>query len=239
MGRALPGILSRHDLAEIRDVMPFTVSEYAALRPFLYHVTARENVPRLRWTRRLVPAAELLRAAGRLDLVRTRRDGPVRLTIDGEPVVLKDQVPLVENNVNLADGWQFEDFVEFLNCHVFFWPGDAVQAIPAGRALLAHYEVDQPAVLRVPMMDLVRGNPTVPPLFSRYNTGAARMQHGKRVLRGPDLFRAAHETSLRRFEVKATAFRGALVLADNAEIRCGAESWAALTAATVSGEERP
>ena len=211
--------------------MSFTISEYAELRPYLYHVTARENLPRLQRTRRLDPAAELIRAAARPHLLRTRRPEPVSIFVDGEPVVLKDQRPLIEANVSLADGWQFADLVEFLNEHVFFWPGDAIGPVLSGRRLLAHYEEELPAVLRVPLTDVVAINPQLPPLFSPYNTGAPRMQRGKPARRGPDLFRPAHEARRRRFEVVEVAFRGPIKLPDTVQVPGPPERWVSIYAA--------
>jgi hypothetical protein len=217
--------------SSVPQTMSFTIAEYAELRPYLYHVTARENLPRLHRTRRVDPAAELMRAAGRTDLLRTRRPGPVTILVDGDPVVLKDQRPLIEANVSPTDGWDFGDLVQFLNERVFFWPGDALGPVLAGRRLLAHYEEDLPAVLRIPLMDLVAINPEGPPLFSPYNTGAPRMQRGRPVRRGPDIFRPAHEARRRRFEVVEVAFRGSLKLPDTVQVPGPPERWVSIDAA--------
>src|SRR2546423_415819 len=104
--------------------MAFTLDQYAALRPFLYHVTARDNLARLQRTRRIEAASAILREAGREDLLRARRAEPHTVTVAGNAIVLKDQHPLVAANVTLVSGWEFADFVEFLNDHVYFWPGD-------------------------------------------------------------------------------------------------------------------
>jgi len=75
--------------------MAFTLDQYSALRPFLYHVTARENLVPLRRNRRVDTASALLRGAGREDLLRTRRPGPITVTMGGDSIVLKDQRPLI------------------------------------------------------------------------------------------------------------------------------------------------
>src|ERR1041385_4202866 len=106
--------------------MPFTLEQYASLRPFLYHVTARENLARLGHTRCLETASAILRAAGREDLLRARRPSPVTITAGGDAIVLKDQRPLVAANLMFTADWQFDDFVQYLNDHVYFWPGDAI-----------------------------------------------------------------------------------------------------------------
>src|SRR5207249_1128042 len=117
-------------------------------------------------------------------------------------------------NVALVSGWEFDDFVEYLNDHVYFWPGDALRLRPKspGGRLLAHYAPESPLVLRVPFSALVAANSDLAPLFSPYNSGAPRMQRGKRVKRGPDLFRSAKEFRRRRHEVVEVVFRGSVVL---------------------------
>lgn len=90
------------------------MAEFAQLRPFIYHVTSRENLLRLLRTRSLAPAAELLRRAGQPDLIRTRRATSLSIGVDGDTVMLRVQAPLVEANLDLTPPWRFADFVEFL-----------------------------------------------------------------------------------------------------------------------------
>lgn len=208
--------------------MAFTLAQYAALRPFLYHVTARENLTRLRRSQRLETASAILRAAGRKDLLRVRRPSPVTITLGGESVVLKDQRPLVEANLTFTTNWQFDDFVEYLNDHVYFWPGDALSMVGPGGRLLAHYAPESPLVLRVLFSALVAANSDVPPLFSPYNSGAPRMQRGKGVKRGPDLFRSAEQSRRRPHEVVEVAFRAGVVLPSETTVAGEPERWVPL-----------
>jgi hypothetical protein len=207
----------------------FTVEEFGELRPFLYHVTARENLRRLQRTHRLETAEHLLRGGGRADLLRQRRPTSVSLLLDGETAVLKDQRPLIEANVSVVPPWTFGDFVEFLNQHVYFWPGDAIGPIVSGVRLLAHYAEELPLVLRVRLSDLLNVNPGAVALFSPYNSGAPRMQRGEPVRRGPDLFRPAHAARRKRFEVIEVAFRGTVTLPSTAEVRGAPEQWIRLS----------
>ena len=208
--------------------MSFTVEEFAELRPFLYHVSASENLHRLQRTHRLDPADHLLRSAARLDLLRQRRPNAIALLVEGETVVLKDQRPLIEANVSLKPPWTFGDFVEFLNQHVYFWPGDAIGPIVSGARLLAHYAEELPLVLRLRVTDLLNANPETTPLFSPCNSGAPRMQRGRAVSRGPDLFRPAEAAQRRRFEVIEVAFRAPLKLPPTTEVRGAPEKWVPL-----------
>jgi len=210
--------------------MAFTLAQYAALRPFLYHVTARENLARLQRTRRIEAASAILRVAGREDLLRARRPEPLRVTVAGDSIVLKDQHPLVAANVTLVSGWDFADFVEYLNDHVYFWPGDAIGMVGPGGRLLAHYAPESPLVLRVPFAALVAANSDLPPLFSPYNSGAPRMQRGKGVQRGPDLFRPAERFQRRPHEVVEVAFRGSVVLPSDTAVAGEQDRWVSLGA---------
>src|SRR6185437_4320221 len=152
--------------------MPFDASQYLTLRPFAYHVTGSENLPLLRKHRRVYPAAELMRLANRPDLLRERRETHVGLSFEHDAILLKDQRPLIEKNAELAEGWDFGDLVEYLNGHVFFWPGTATRIIGPGQRLLEHYASEGPAILRVPTRWLFHANPTSTPLYCAFNSGA-------------------------------------------------------------------
>jgi len=198
--------------------MPFETSQYLALRPYAYHVTASENLPALRDCRRIRPAAELLKLAKQLDLLRERRETHVPLRIDGQTILLKDQRPLIEKNADLDGGWDFGDFIEYINGHVFFWPGPQERVIGPGRRLLAHYESEGPAILRVPTQQLFEINATVTPLYCAFNSGAPRQQHGHRVRRGPDLFAPAELFQRRASEVVELGFRDTVTLPVETEL---------------------
>jgi len=138
---------------------------------------------------------------------------------------LKDQKPLIEANTELPEGWSFSDFVRFLNGFAYFWPGSESGPIGPGRRLLHHYEVDGPIVLRVPTLDLIQKNPSLPPLFSAFNSGAPRYHSGRKAKRGPDLFSVADTFPRRASEVVELAFRGNTVLPESTSLRT-ADGWA-------------
>ena len=204
--------------------MAFLTSEFIELRPFAYHVTDRASLPRLQRDGCIRPTAELLAATGREDLLRTRRRNPVRLSVAGEVVVLKDQTPLLEANTLLTGGWSFGDFVECLNRRVFFWPGTPHGPIGPGKNLLKHYESEGPAVLRVPTRQLLEVNAGVEPLYCAFNSGSPRCQHGERVPRGPDLFTTADRFSRRASQVVELVFAAAVLLPPSSLIRDG-DTW--------------
>ena len=199
--------------------MSIDLQRFIELRPYLYHVTARENGSLLAREMILEPAAELMRRAGRPDLIRWRRPDPVLLRIDDDEVILKDQRPLIEANLSLDGSWELEDFVEYLNQHVFFWPGRSDGPISHGVRLLGRYDATAPLVLRVPTRDVIDANIGFEPLFCPYNSGAPRQQGGRRARRGPHLFAPAERFHRRESEVVELAYRNRVALPDSAEVQ--------------------
>jgi hypothetical protein len=173
--------------------MAFDLEVFIELRPFVYHLSDRANVPRLRRLRCIQSAAELLRLAGRGHLIRERRAKPVPVVVEGDTVVLRDQAPLIFANAALAPGWSTEHFTAHLNEHVYFWPGDLEGPAKAGARLHDHYLEECPAVLRAPTADLLAANGGHTPLYCPFISGAPRKQAGSAVRRGPDLFLPAAE----------------------------------------------
>ena len=202
--------------------MAFLLSEFSRLRPFTYHVTSRENCAALRTSRQLSTTVSILRRAQRLDLLRRRRAEYVQLTTADGIVVLKDQKPLIEANTALAEGWEFGDYVAFLNSFTFFWPGTDAAPIGPGRRLLEHYKADGPLVLRFRTVDLFEANAGLTPEFCAFNSGAPRYNAGKPAPRGPDLFFSASAFPRRASEVVELAFRSDVVLPASTEFRTAA-----------------
>lgn len=159
-----------------------------------------------------VSTAELMLRAGRPDLIRWRRSDSVTVQLESGPVVIKDQRPLIEANLSLDGLWQLGDFVEYLNQHVFFWPGRADGPVTHGLRLLARYDASAPLVLRVATRDLVTANANGEPLFCAFNSGSPRQQKGQRVRRGPHLFAPAEIFARREREVVEVAFRSRVIL---------------------------
>jgi hypothetical protein len=153
-----------------------------------------------------------------LDLLRERRKSHLLLRIDDQTILLKDQRPLIDKNADLADGWDFGDFVEYLNGHVFFWPGTHERTIGPGRRLLEHYASEGPAILRVPTQQLFDMNATSMPLYCAFNSGAPRYHDGHRVPRGPDLFTPAELFPRRASEVVELGFREGITLPVETEV---------------------
>lgn len=211
----------------------FTLDDYIRLRPYAYHLTDRANLAPLLVERVLRPAAELLVEAGLPGEIRTRRPTLMDIEIGGVRVVLKDQRPLVFANTELADGWSEGDFVAYLNERVFFWPGSETGPVKHGARLFEAYDADAPVVIRVPTSDLLAANRALTPTFCAFNSGAPRMQQGRRVRRGPDLFTPADTFPRRASEVVEVAFCGPVALPESAEVRTHGHGWSRLAGPSV------
>ncbi|HSK83053.1 MAG TPA: hypothetical protein VK902_06550 [Rubrobacter sp.] len=100
--------------------MPFTLDAFSRTRPFLYHLAYRDNLKRIRSKRLLESAASFLTAAKRQGDVRIQRPEKLDVTVEGARVLLRDQAPLHEANIEFRCGWTFERLLEDLNSRVFF-----------------------------------------------------------------------------------------------------------------------
>jgi hypothetical protein len=168
--------------------MAFELTKFINRRPFLYHLTALENLVHIRENRSITCASELMKSAGRTDLLRRKRGDHEGVQVGGKKILLRDQSPLHQGNLRLPGGYTFEDFVESLNARVFFWPGTALGPIAYGMRHFERYKGEKPAILRVQFDSLVTSNPLLKPLFCRYNSGVPRCSYGEKSPRGPDTF---------------------------------------------------
>src|SRR4028119_1783767 len=171
--------------------MAFSLDRLAALRPFLFHLTAVGNLECIREGGMLERTAALLERAGRPEVLRARRRNGERVTVDGAEVHVRDQAPLHRGNVDLPPGWGFEDLVELLNRQVFFWPGDERGPIGYGQRHFETYAAEAPVILRAPFRSIVDANPDNPPRFCRFNSGSPRRVGGRASPRGPETFQTA------------------------------------------------
>jgi hypothetical protein len=186
--------------------MPFSINHYAQLRPFLYHLTAQANQLRIQSLQRLESAALLFVTANRADALRERRRGHLHIPIDGHQIVVRDQAPLHAGNIAFADGWGLPDLIADLNRRVFFWPGTGAKPIEYGMRHFARYEAEEPLIIRVRFVDLLRHNPNQEPMFCRYNSGSPRYNNGRASPRGQDTFQPAERCAYRPSAVVETTF---------------------------------
>jgi hypothetical protein len=198
--------------------MPFSVAEFVKLRPFAYHVTCLENLPRIRRKQELESASLMAGRSNRPLVMNTKRRVSESIVIDGEEVWVQNQAPLHEGNVSLDGNWTFDDLLSELNSLVFFWPGCNRGPIPHGQR---HFQSalwrSGPIVLRVPTGALVQENNK--PLFCRFNAGAPRWSGGHASPRGPNTFLPNGLFDGRPGKVVELAFRSSVRLPLTTQLR--------------------
>lgn len=189
--------------------MAFTRDEFCALRPFLYHLSAAENIGRIMRMRQLLPTTDLLREAGQPHLTRVRRRENMRVTIGRDTVLIRDQGPLHVGNLQLEAGWTVEDLLEEINARVFFWPGTADGPIDYG---IRHFERNKhdAVIVRVASADLFARHPRIE--FAKYNTGSPRCVGGKKSPRGPSTYLPETKCHFKRGEAVEVAIKGTVNL---------------------------
>jgi hypothetical protein len=204
-------------------------TSFQLIRPFLYHLTASENLHSIRSTARLDSAANLIRRGKWLALLRQHRTKHEQVVVNGRTVWLRDQTPLHEANVAFMDGWQFADLVEALHRMVFFWPGTPSGPISYGRRHFERYRSQVPVLLRIATADLLNVNDGLEPLFCRYNSGSPRYSGGRASPRGPNTFVSASHFGCTAGDVVEVTFRNAVKLPSSTEFGLGPEGpWQAL-----------
>ncbi len=187
-------------------------------RPFLYHLTDRENLARIRRSNKLTPAAILMGDSGRKDLLRERRRNHEVIKIGEDIVRLRDQAPLHQGNVTFPFRYTFGDFIENLNSRVFFWPGNFDRPISYGLRHFERYRDERPVIVRVPVESVMKANPEAEPQFCAYNSGSPRCSHGKRSPRGPDTFTPAAAFSEGPSQVVEVTFNREISLPDDSQV---------------------
>jgi hypothetical protein len=200
--------------------MPFQLNDLFAKFRLAYHLTARTNLGRIRRTKQLESAAAMIHAANQLNLLSLRRRELHEIIVDGETIILRDQAPLHAGHIDFQNGWTFPQLIESLNSRVFFWPGDDGGPIAHGQRHFARYEDQGPAILRIPLADLIEANPDRPPLFCHFNSGSPRTVGGRKSPRGPRTFLPCDRFERNHRNVIEVTFEGIVALPmDKTEVR--------------------
>lgn len=198
--------------------MGFSNDDFARRRPYLYHLTAAQNIERIRRTKELECARSLLSAAGERRLIRERRPDSYVITVGGEQVHIRDQAPLHRGNIELQTGWAFEDFVAHLNARVFFWPGTDAGPTSYGVRHYERYADDRPVIVRVSTESLLAINTDREPLFCRYNSGSPRCSYGRKSPRNSDTFQRGRNANFSPAEVVEVTFEGRVQIPTDSEV---------------------
>jgi len=149
-----------------------TVDEFTRSRPYLYHLTHRDNIPSILNEQRLESASVLTGRVQHPDrelFLQQRRAENVVIGNNGQSFVIRDQAQIKEAALRraLIDGCTVEKFINLLNSKVFFWPTLADVAKHFGT-----YSAERPRVLRFNTAEVFALNEA--PRFCRFNSGATR-----------------------------------------------------------------
>lgn len=167
--------------------MRFELEAFVRLRPWCYHYTALENASLIARARRMYCAAHWLEAAHQRHAVRSVRRQHQYVIADGAAVVLRDQRALHAGNVALDSGVSFQDIIELLNRHVFFWPGNGSGPVKAGARFAERYRTEGLVRIGVRTEELIAANLGRTRLCS-FNSGAPRCNKGRPSQRGARTF---------------------------------------------------
>ena len=194
--------------------MAFALGQFLRYRPHLYHLTAGENLKSIVSTQKLRCANALLEEAGLLRQAVLRREEHLRVRTNEGTMLIRDQKPLVSGAIEFEEGWDLMRFVEYVNQHVFFWPGTAVGPINPGLNHFQRYRAECPVILRIATEDADPNSLR----FSRYNSGAPRCSGGKYSPRGSITYLAANEFPGTASEVIEVVATGEFALPTNVEM---------------------
>ncbi len=196
--------------------MPLDLQRYSDLRPFLYHITYKSNLPSIRTDQILHTVASLAPdiAGVRRAHSETRRRGQHNFT-------LRDQATRHLNNTASPSNY---DLILDLSSRVFFWPGDEEGPSKYGKRMLGAYALEEQVMLRVGFEDLCQINPDAPPHFCRFNSGAPRKNNGQPSPRGPDTFLTADDWHEPRSMVIEVSFQDNVRLPPTCQVLEGT-SW--------------
>jgi hypothetical protein len=214
--------------------MGLDVDRFGAIRPFLFHLTGRENIRRIKVTSVLNSAETLLSQAGRSELLRSRRVGRRYIALDNDSILLHDQDPLHAGAIAFEPGWDLGRFVGHVNRHVFFWPGIGAGPIESGRSHFERYASERPVVLRVGLYQLMVANRESEPLFCRFNSGAPRVVGGRHSPRGALTYQRAADFIGTPSDVVEVVFEHSVLLPNSTQIGASYDGpWHTLASATV------
>lgn len=205
--------------------MSFDFNRLLKARPYLYHLTAEQNLNSILLHGELRCANSLLHA-GRLEhLTSQRRLDHLSVQLPAGPVSIRDQRPLVPGAIAFEDGWSLERFVAHVNEHVFFWPGTSDGPVKAGRNHFERYRDERPVIIRLPTAALS----LQALLYCRYNSGAPRCSGGKYSPRGSATYLPAEKFSGGLSEVVEVVALRACVLPPTAQLAHSLEGpWSAI-----------
>jgi len=205
--------------------MGICVDHLIEISPYLYHVTYEDSLRRIRKLQRLESAAALMEAGGKRNWLRLRRANSVNFLVDGDPILLTDQRPIIEKNIAFQNGWTLSDLIEAINSRVFFWRGIKEGLLRSNQGHFGKFKNagHRMVFLRLSFGEAYRLNAERGPEVCKHNSGAARKYDGKPIPRGPKTFVQPQDAEFKKGEVQEVVFRGFVELPATTEVCLG--SW--------------
>lgn len=172
------------------------VENFIKLRPYLYHLTDRENRDNILNKQRLLSTSYIVENSNIVDklaFLTSRRLGHTEIFINETKYKIRDQRPISMLALGkcVTDGWSAADFIKHLNDRTFFWP-----TIKRLNTHYQRYKIEEPIIIRVKTESLFVLNDT--PKFCRLNSGATRANSylgGVAPARGANSFLTADQYS--------------------------------------------
>jgi hypothetical protein len=216
-------------------LLPVNLEPIIAHWTHCYHVTAVVNLRGIRRSRVLLPAATLFRRMDQSDLLSCRRTHDVQLRFQNQEVLVRNQTPLDPDHIDLGSTETFDEYVAYLNSHVFFWPGMASGPTPDGVRMFRRTAGVKSAMIRVLTRSLLGANEGSVVHLSTCNTGASWVGEGKKTQRGIGVFQWAASFAEPPEKIEEISFHGSVNLPDDSECstRVG-QRWRSLFAQTSS-----
>lgn len=186
------------------------IEKFALSRPFVYHLSNRQNLESILETGFLYSTEEIsdiVKLESKGEFLTTRRRGCINLSLGKRSFHVRDQDPLSEVILSkcLEPGWTIPKYVALLNSKVFFWPtvGDLEKHF-------ARYEraKEDLIIFRLSTEELFSVN-NQRPKFCHLNSGGPRASSwhkGKGSPRGSSTFRIADEYPLGPSTVREVTF---------------------------------
>jgi hypothetical protein len=148
------------------------LQKFTAERPYLYHLTSRENADNILSTNTLFSANTLIDMTNDAllqSVKKSRRADHQALLIGGKLFYLRDQRPISEKALSkcLTNNWSVGDFLFHLNDRVFMWP-----TVDRLWKHFNRYEKENPIIFRFSTPEILEANSHAK--FCRLNSGATR-----------------------------------------------------------------
>lgn len=149
-----------------------TIEKFIRSRPYLYHLTHRNNIDSILRARRIESTSlltERVQHPDRENFLQQRRATNVAIGRGEHSFVIRDQaqIKLEALRQALVDGCSLEQFISLLNSKVFFWP-----TLYDVTKHFSTYTREKPRVLRFSTSEVFALNDA--PRFCRFNSGATR-----------------------------------------------------------------